>query len=176
METTLPLSGFGTGYLKQDLKTLKTSTKYLTKLHQSFVTLTLSILSIFLIGATSVPPTAKLVVKVIDIEGESGRVEMGLYKDNGKFPTPNKQFKMTRQKISNGEAKYTFTNLPHGHYALAIYHDENGDKVCNKNFFGVPKEAYCFSRNFRPFLSIPKFKDCSVKLYGDRMITIKMVY
>jgi uncharacterized protein (DUF2141 family) len=128
-----------------------------------------------LLGATT-SSTAKLVVKVTNIENTNGRIEMGLYKDNGKFPTPNKQYKFTRQKINSSEVKYTFTDLPHGYYALAIYHDENGDKKCNKNFIGVPKEAYCFSRNFRPFLSIPKFKDCSVKLYGDRMITIKMVY
>lgn len=119
---------------------------------------------------------AKLVVKITDIESTKGVIEIGLYRDNGKFPIPNKQYKSTRQKITSNEVKYTFEDLPIGKYALAVYHDENEDKKCNKNFFGVPTEAYCFSRDYRPFLSIPKFKDCAINLNGDRMISIKMVY
>lgn len=160
--------------LTQLLRKLKKRNKYRNTLFIFRCTL-IAVLSIFLVSADT-NDKAKLVVKITNLESENGVVEIGLYKDNGKFPTPNQQYKSTRQKISSNEVKYTFKGLPHGKYALAIYHDENNDEKCNKNFFGVPTEAYCFSRNFRPFLSIPKFKDCAIQLNGDRMITIKMVY
>ena len=83
---------------------------------------------------------------------------------------------MARIKVSADNVKYTFKDLPVGKYALAIYHDENNDKKCNKNFFGIPTEAYCFSRNYRPIMSVPKFKDCYIDLKSDRAISIKMVY
>lgn len=36
-----------------------------------------------------------------------------------------------------------------GKYAVVVYHDENHNKICDKNFFGIPTEAYAFS-NTRP--------------------------
>lgn len=119
---------------------------------------------------------AKLIVNITDLKNHDGKVEIGLYSDNGTFPTPKKQYRMARVSIQANSAKYTFYNLPTGKYALAIYHDENDDKKCNKNILGIPTEAFCFSRNFRPFLSAPKFKDCSINLNGDRAISVKMVY
>ena len=170
----LPLLESGTAFLKQHLKNLNKVIAYRPAV--KLARLLLISLVAFILSSADSNKKAKLVVKVTNIESTKGVVEIGLYSDNGKFPIPNKQYKSTRQKITSSEVKYTFQDLPVGKYALAVYHDENEDKKCNKNFFGVPTEAYCFSRDFRPFLSIPKFKDCAINLNGDRMISIKMVY
>lgn len=61
-------------------------------------------------------------------------------------------------------------------YAVCIYHDENGDDECNKNMFGVPKEGYAFSKNFRPKFSVPDFFDCAFPLKENKTVTIKLVY
>ncbi len=138
--------------------------------------------SMLLIGAAfifhgfALHSRSKLTVKVTNIDNTNGVIEIGLYNDKEAFPTPNKQYKKVRKKIFSNKLVYTFDDLPHGKYAIAIYHDENKDNKCNRNLFGVPTEAYAFSRNFRPWLSAPDFNDCSVGVYKDKTITIKMVY
>lgn len=131
---------------------------------------------IFLIKSSTLNTSAKLVVTITGLKNEKGVIEIGLFSDPKKFPTPNKQFKKARVKIDDNKVKYQFEDLPLGQYALAVYHDENNDNVCNRNFFGIPTEAYCFSRDFKPFLSAPDWSDCYIQLNSDRAIEIKMIY
>ncbi|TVQ45375.1 MAG: DUF2141 domain-containing protein [Gloeocapsa sp. DLM2.Bin57] len=41
----------------------------------------------------------------------------------------------------------TFSELPYGSYAIAVFHDENEDFQLNTNFLGIPKEGMGFSNN-----------------------------
>jgi uncharacterized protein (DUF2141 family) len=83
---------------------------------------------------------------------------------------------MVRVKTSGKSRKFTFKGLPEGSYAVAIYQDENNNDNCDKNFFGVPTEAYAFSNDIRPLLSVPGYKDCSFQLNKSQTINIKLVY
>ena len=130
----------------------------------------------FMTHGFAVTYRSKLTVKITNIKNTKGVIEIGLYNDKDDFPTPNKQYKKVRRKIFSNKLIYTFDELPHGKYAVAIYHDENKDNKCNRNFVGVPTEAYAFSRNFRPWLSAPEFSDCSIGVYKDKTINIKLVY
>jgi uncharacterized protein (DUF2141 family) len=69
----------------------------------------------------------------------------------------------------------TFVDLPSGYYAVALYHDENGDHVCNKNILGIPKEWFGFSKNFSPLLRAPRFDEIKILLQKNDTIPIKMI-
>jgi uncharacterized protein (DUF2141 family) len=73
-------------------------------------------------------------------------------------------------------ASCIINNLPRGEYALAIFHDENADGICNLKLFGIPKEGFGFSNNFRPKLRAPTFKDCKVEILKDMAITINLIF
>ncbi len=120
--------------------------------------------------------SATLTVEVTNIKNKKGRVQIGLYNSYKKFPKVGKTLRMERIKPTGKTLKYKFTGLSPGKYAVAIYHDENGDKKCNKNLIGIPTEAYAFSRNFRPKMSVPKFSDCYITLKKARKVSIKLVY
>lgn len=120
--------------------------------------------------------TGTLTVEITNIKNTKGMIQIGLYKKPENFPSPTKQYKVKRIKPTGKTLKYEFKGLPLGKYALGIYHDENGDKKCNRNLIGIPTEAYAFSRNFRPGMSAPKFSDCSVTLTKTKSISIKLVY
>lgn len=120
--------------------------------------------------------TFNLTVRITNLEHTRGVVEIGLYDKGDNWPTPGKTYKMARPTISGNTATYVFKNLPNGDYAIASYHDENGDGCCNKNLIGVPTEAFAFSNNVRPFLSAPSFKACRFWVTEERGLTIKMVY
>jgi len=117
-----------------------------------------------------------LTVKITGIENTNGQVEIALYNDEKLFPEVGKTLQMERVKPEGKDVVYEFKNLKAGEYAIATFHDENDDKICNTNLIGVPTEAFAFSKDFRPFLSAPVFEDCSFKLSQNMEITIEMVY
>ena len=51
----------------------------------------------------------------------------------------------------------TFEDLPPSDYALAVFHDENGNSKLD-TFAGVPKEGFGFSRNPAMRLGPPRFE------------------
>ena len=120
--------------------------------------------------------THDLKVNVLGIANDKGLVEFALYKNPDVFTEAGKTHRLARVDAQKGTVSYTFKNLEAGKYALVVYHDENHNKICDKNFFGIPTEAYAFSNNVRPKLSVPGFGECAVKLQQDRSLDIKMVY
>lgn len=141
--------------------------------------LLLGLMTVFFLNSSFSPmpeESATLTIEITNIKNTNGRIQIGLYNSYKSFPKVDEQYRMERIKPTGKTLKHKFTGLSPGKYAVAIYHDENGDKKCNKNMIGVPTEAYAFSRNFRPTLSAPKFSDCSISLKEARLITIKLVY
>ena len=120
--------------------------------------------------------TCSLVITVPNIKNTKGNLQVKIYNTEKSFPKADDQYKEAVFKINTIPGTYIIKNLPKGLYAIAILHDENGDKICNKNIFGIPKEGYGFSKNFRPVLSAPVFKDCEIFLDADTSITIKLIY
>jgi len=134
------------------------------------------ILCFFFLQGSSPSGTHTLTVKITRLKHSRGVVEIGLYNKESAFPEVGKQYKKARVKIDGNTATYKFKGLKNGDYAIATYHDENGDKSCNTNMFGVPTEAYAFSRNIRPFLSAPKYNSCRFWVTKDRTLYIRMIY
>lgn len=121
-------------------------------------------------------PSASLTVKIQNVKGDLGEIEIGLYNDPAKFPEKGMHYKMKRVQAEDGTVLCIFEDLPVGQYAIALYHDENNDKVCNTNFWGIPTEGYAFSQNYRPFLSAPDFDDCMFSVKENSISTISLVY
>jgi uncharacterized protein (DUF2141 family) len=59
-----------------------------------------------------------------------------------------------------------FDGLPPGGYALAVIHDENGNKKLD-TFAGIPREGFGFSRNPPISFGPPRFAAARFTLTGD---------
>ena len=115
-------------------------------------------------------------VTVKGINSSKGLIEFALYKNPDVFTQAGKTHRLARVNAQKGEVSFVFSDLDPGKYAIVVYHDENQNKICDKNFFGIPTEAYAFSNNVRPKLTVPSFEDCSVQLQQNKSINIQMVY
>ena len=131
---------------------------------------------LFLVSSTESEKYFSITVKIDNIKSIKGMMEVALYKDPAKFPKVGQTHRMARVKVEGKEVTYTFEHLEEDDYAICIYHDLNSNKICDKNFFGVPTEAYGFSNNFKPVLSAPVFKDCSFDLTCDRTFKIHLIH
>ncbi|TVR10794.1 MAG: DUF2141 domain-containing protein [Salinarimonadaceae bacterium] len=85
-----------------------------------------------------------LTVRVSDVESNEGQVYVGLC-DRGLAESEclGGRFQPARR----GEMTFVFENIPAGVYAVAAYHDVNGNGVLDTNFLGIPREPYGFSND-----------------------------
>jgi len=113
----------------------------------------------------------------ITIEGiqKKGTLMVGLYNQADDFTVVQKTFKNQSIDVTGKSINLSFSDLPHGEYALAIFQDMNSNGKLDKNIFGKPTEPYGFSNNIKPTFSAPTFKDCSFVLNGNKTVQIYLL-
>lgn len=119
--------------------------------------------------------THTLTVTINNIKNMEGTLEVALFNSNGRFLEEGQAFKSISVKVENNSETLVFENIPKGDYAISLYHDENANGDCDRNFFGIPKEPYAFSNNFKPRFSAPTFEDCQFKLTADKSLNIELI-
>jgi uncharacterized protein (DUF2141 family) len=121
----------------------------------------------------AIAQSANLTVNITSVKSDKGKMMFALFDKADGFPgTQQKAFQLKDAKATKGTTTVTFTNLPAGTYALAVFHDENGDGKLNTNVMGIPKEPYGFSNNARSTFSAPSFKDASFRHEKLQTITL----
>ncbi len=120
-------------------------------------------------AVSAVPPTAPAAVPPaavpslrVDIRMKGlharGQVRGGIYKDPNLWTDNAGIVSICTVMVHAHEATCTFTVPRAGRYAAAFFHDEDGDRVLDKNFLGIPTEGYAFSRDAHAALSAPAFE------------------
>lgn len=117
----------------------------------------------------------QLIVKISNIEKIQGEIKIGIFNSEASFLKEGAALKNYSVKVEKNTATITITNLPKGEYAVSMYHDENSDNECNRNFIGIPKEAYGFSNNIKPKMAAPKYKDCKFNFSENKTLNIKLI-
>ena len=118
------------------------------------------------VAAAQVPPAAVPSAAVpslrVDIRMKGlharGQVRGGIYKDPNLWTENAGIVSICTVMVHAHEATCTFTVPRPGRYAAAFFHDEDGDRVLDKNFLGIPTEGYAFSRDAHAALSAPAFE------------------
>jgi uncharacterized protein (DUF2141 family) len=71
-------------------------------------------------------------------------------------------------------AEFVFTKLKSGKYSVSVMNDQNGNKLLDKNLFGIPKEEWGVSNNIRPTLRAPKFEEAAFEIDEKTDSSIKI--
>lgn len=122
--------------------------------------------------------STRLQVSVTNVRSSSGTVTITVYSDNPREFLA-RGTKLVRHRVP-AKAGVTLDCLPvpgPGVYAIAIYHDEDGDKDFDRDLIGRPTEGYGFSNDAPTNLSLPAFRDVVFRANpGDTPLTITMRY
>jgi len=132
--------------------------------------MTKNIFLIIIFGSISL--AANIVVDIKNIPNSNSKIYLGLYNAKEQFPIQSKVYKSAILDPNN--SSYTFSGIPLGIYAVALFHDQNNNGKLDKNFLGIPKEGYGFSNNPKVFAT-PTFEKCSFRLKKNTKITIKVI-
>ena len=131
---------------------------------------------------------ADLTITVTHLRSAKGDVHMALYDTPETFPDSDgmlhkmtvlitsgpKQENAQAQGQAQDQAQATFKNLQPGAYAVAVFHDENGNHEFDQGLFGIPLEDFAFSNNARVFFAPPSFKDAAFQLTASQALIIPM--
>ncbi|MDX1629628.1 MAG: DUF2141 domain-containing protein [Fulvivirga sp.] len=86
----------------------------------------------------------QVLITINNIKEARGTIYLAVYDNSKDFRENailNKSIKIT------AEGKKTIQlNLPKGEYAIGAFHDLNGNGKLDKNFVGIPKEGFGFSK------------------------------
>ena len=118
----------------------------------------------------------ELVIVVTGINPDKGSVRFGLYRDAKRFPKKGGTIAGGSAQVRNGEVRYVFRDLEPGQYAVALFHDANGNGRFDTTMLGLPDEGYAFSNGARATFSAPSFERAAVTVLGRTTIRISITY
>ena len=115
-----------------------------------------------------------LVIEVVGVSNSKGNIQAALYNTADTFLSNDVVFKTDSVLARQGTTKLVMEDIPDGEYAVAIFHDENGNDELDTNWLGIPKEPIGFSKSGMKTFGPPKFKDCSFRIQPDTQIQISL--
>jgi uncharacterized protein (DUF2141 family) len=122
---------------------------------------------------------SKLTIRIVGAKNGKGQIAIALFNGNAGFPGDKSKALRTLQTRIDSQtlsAQVTLDDLPHGVYAVSVFHDENMNGQLDKNVFGIPKEDYGASNNPNKSMGPPKFADAKFDLdQPEQMLEIKLL-
>lgn len=105
-----------------------------------------------------------------------GTVAAALYDDPEAFAASRGPLRAARAAVSGGRAVVAFEALPPGRYALAAFHDVDGDGTLDTWPIGAPREPYGYSNDARGRFGPAAWRDAVFEHRagaGRRVVTLK---
>jgi uncharacterized protein (DUF2141 family) len=126
----------------------------------------LAILLVLALAAEAEPSASATIRAVVsEVRNRSGRVGCSVYDSAEGFPSESaKAIQRHWVEIAGSSVVCEFTGLRPGTYAVAVFHDENGNGKLDKGLFGKPTEGWGTSNNVQHSFSAPSFEESKVTL------------
>ena len=107
---------------------------------------------------------ADLEVRIEGLRSADGDVRVALHRqvEDGKFPGDAGVVGAIMRPASSGTVRVVFADVVPGAYAVAAFHDADGDGELAQSFVGMPMEGYGFSNGAVGFMGPPSFEDAAV--------------
>ena len=119
----------------------------------------------------------ELTVHISDLRSARGEVYVQVYNSAELFPEPEGGIAVSAVRANVSNVRIVFGDLAAGTYAVAAYHDENGNGQYDRSLIGLPVEGYAFSNKAPVFLAAPSFEDASFEMPPTGVeISINMRY
>lgn len=138
----------------------------------------LLVLSMFtlLYGFSWKSDTGSLILEFSNVEPSKGCVNARLYNSSDKFLVKDGTCHKCKTRVGKEKSvKIIVDNLPFGNYAVAAFYDENCNEKLDKNFIGLPKEPYAFSRPYSVKTRKPNFNEVSISFTKNNQV-VKMKF
>jgi uncharacterized protein (DUF2141 family) len=115
------------------------------------------------VDCTGPVSTVRLSVVVEGVHSSDGLIAVTLYADDSRrFLAHHGSLYVGRVSARSGTTQVCIHLPGPGTYALAVYHDADGNRRFNRSGIGLPAEGYGFSNNARAFFGLPSFRQVRI--------------
>lgn len=141
-------------------------------------TLLLGLILLTMVAPTGAAQSGAIEVRVTAVRNDDGQVFVSLYNQAEGFPgKEEKALQTLTAKQAGGLATVVFEGLPYGEYAVAAYHDEDGNGKMKTVYGSIPVEGVGISRDAKGVMGPPRFKDAAFELAAERLtIDVRIHY
>ena len=124
------------------------------------------------------PSATKLTVEVRGVRSPKGEMVVTVYPDDpGRFLAHKGKLLRVRTPTKAPATSACFYLPKAAYYAVAVYHDENGDHDFNRTIVGLPAEGFAFSNDPSTKTGLPSFKSVRFEAKGgDTNIHVTLRY
>ncbi|MFC4874649.1 DUF2141 domain-containing protein [Negadavirga shengliensis] len=115
-------------------------------------------------------------IVVTDAVSDEGVIRVLLFDNEKGFPDqPEWARSAFSLPIKEGRARVSVEKLLPGSYAVAVFHDHDGDGKMRKGLFGIPRDRYGFSNNVMGTMGPPSFEKAAIVLGNkDKTVFIRL--
>lgn len=114
--------------------------------------------------------SGNLILQIENISSDHGALMVAVFARPDDFLKEGRECWRKRiETFTQGRHRMEIADFPHGQYAIAVYHDVNGNGKLDKNLVGIPSEPYAFSNNPRAKWKRPNFLDSRVHFHTPRL-------
>ena len=114
--------------------------------------------------ATTSLHAAELRIHVSGLRSAQGDLHYAVYDDAAHFPEGKGWVAEGKVKARTPGVKVVIGGLRPGIYAVAVYHDENGNDEFDQGLLGIPLEDFGFSGDALAFLGPPGFSSAAIEI------------
>jgi len=134
----------------------------------------LSLLLFLMFGPLFVKAQYKIAVKVLNVPSSEGKISVALYNNEDSFLKFEEVYASASSTAKTGQTQVLLKEIPNGNYAIALFHDRNGNNKLDTNWMGIPKEKVAFSNAKMKLFGPPSFEECDFELKEDMSISISL--
>ena len=116
---------------------------------------------------------ADLSLSVADGPTAEATLYVALYNDAASY-AESKALASQTAPLREGKARFVFTDLAPGRYALRVFADENGNGKLDTNLVGMPIERYGFSNDAKGNRGAPDFEAAALRIDADAQAVIHL--
>jgi len=117
-----------------------------------------------------------ITVEISGVHQDSGQIFIGLFNRPDGFPDKGNEYNGVFLRATTATLHHTFSGIPPGAYAIAVFHDSNENGRLDTNFFGIPKEGYGFSNYGRATFGPPGYDQAQFTLHSTYTARITLNY
>jgi len=120
---------------------------------------------------TSSAQLATLTVQIDNLPVDQGDVLVAIYSSSETFLSDD-LVQGSTVSCMRESCQAVFEEVPFGSYAISAFFDENRNGELDKNWFGMPKEAFGFSNNPTLRFGPPSFNEAKVVIEQEKQLVV----
>lgn len=114
-----------------------------------------------------------LTIRVEEVKTVQGKIMAALYDSADGFL--KRTVKAAAAPAAMGATTIVMEDVPAGEYAIALFHDANGNGAMDRNAMGLPVEDFAFSNNAMGNMGPPAFADTKFAVpHAGAAITVSL--